>query len=412
MRISTLQSFNQGLNSIMDNQSQVSKTQQQVSTGRRVLTPADDPIAATKILQLQQDSALREQFEKNIAGAKGRLALEETQMAGITENLDRLKELTIQAGDGAANMSDRQDIAFEVNAILEATVDLMNSKDAGGEYLFGGFKGGTQPFQKNENGRYDYAGDEGQRFISIASSTTVATGDNGKNLFVDVESSDNTFNTQINPNNGGSGVINPGFVVDQEEYDDLYPEDLIITFNPETAISPPGPNYTVRQASDGRVVEGIDKQGYESGDKITIAGIEIKISGKVQSGDEFMVNSSEKQSLTDTIYRLKDALDSLEDNPEDSEVLKNLLANTLDNLDYAQASISQVRSEVGARLNIVENTEAQAADIDLVSKEVLSKLSDVDFAEAVSRLTLQTFLLETAQQSYAKIQNLSLFNQL
>lgn len=412
MRISTLQSFNKGLNSIMDNQSQVSKTQQQVSTGRRVLTPADDPIAATKILQLQQDSALREQFEKNIAGAKGRLALEETQMAGITENLDRLKELTIQAGDGAANMSDRQDIAFEVNAILEATVDLMNSKDAGGEYLFGGFKGGTEPFQKNENGRYDYAGDEGQRFISIASSTTVATGDNGKNLFVDVESSDNTFNTQINPTNGGTGVINPGFVVDQEEYDDLYPEDLIITFNPETAISPPGPNYTVRQASDGRVVEGIDKQGYESGDKITIAGIELKISGKVQPGDEFMVNSSEKQSLTDTIYRLKDALDSLEDNPEDSEILKNLLANTLDNLDYAQASISQVRSEVGARLNIVENTEAQAADIDLVSKEVLSKLSDVDFAEAVSRLTLQTFLLETAQQSYAKIQNLSLFNQL
>jgi flagellar hook-associated protein 3 FlgL len=412
MRISTLQSFNKGLNSIMDNQSQVSKTQQQVSTGRRVLTPADDPIAATKILQLQQDSALREQFGKNMTGAKGRLALEETQMAGITENLDRLKELTIKAGDGAVNKSDRQAIAFEVNVILEATVDLMNSKDAGGEYLFGGFKGGTQPFQKNENGRYDYAGDEGQRFISIASSTTVATGDNGKNLFVDVEASDNTFNTQINPTNGGTGVINPGFVVDQEEYDNLYPEDLIITFNPETAISPPGPNYTVRQASDGRVVEGIDKQGYESGDKITIAGVELKISGKVQPGDEFIVNSSEKQSLTDTIYRLKDALDSLEDNPEDSEILKNLLANTLDNLDYAQASISQVRSEVGARLNIVENTEAQAADIDLVSKEVLSKLSDVDFAEAVSRLTLQTFLLETAQQSYAKIQNLSLFNQL
>ena len=125
-----------------------------------------------------------------------------------------------------------------------------------------------------------------------------------------------------------------------------------------------------------------------------------------------MVNSSEKQSLTDTLYRLKDGLNSLEDIPVDSEALKNLLANTLDNLDNAQASISQVRSEVGARLNIVENTEAQAADIDLVSKEVLSKLSDVDFAEAVSRLTLQTFLLETAQQSYAKIQNLSLFNQL
>jgi flagellar hook-associated protein 3 FlgL len=71
-----------------------------------------------------------------------------------------------------------------------------------------------------------------------------------------------------------------------------------------------------------------------------------------------------------------------------------------------------VRSEVGARLNVIENTEGLAADIDLVSKEVLSKLSDVDFAEAVSRLSLQSFLLETAQQSYAKIQNLSLFNQI
>lgn len=288
----------------------------------------------------------------------------------------------------------------------------MNSKDAGGEYLFGGFKGNTQPFQKNENGRYDYAGDEGQRFISIASSTTVATGDNGKKLFVDVKASDNTFNTQVNPTNGGTGVINPGFVVDQEEYDKLYPEDLIITFNPETAISPPGPNYTVRQASDGRVVEGVDNRAFKPSDKVIIAGLELKISGKVQPGDEFLVNSSEKQSLTDTLYRLKDGLNSLEDIPVDSEALNNLLANTLENLDNAQASISQIRSEVGARLNVVENTEAQAADIDLVSKEVLSKISDVDFAEAVSRLSLQTFLLETAQQSYAKIQNLSLFNRL
>ena len=89
MRISTLQSFNKGLNSILDNQNQVNTTQQQVSTGRRVLTPADDPIAATKILQLQQDSALREQFGKNMTGAQGRLTLEETQLAGITDNLTR-----------------------------------------------------------------------------------------------------------------------------------------------------------------------------------------------------------------------------------------------------------------------------------------------------------------------------------
>lgn len=412
MRVSTLQSFNKGLNSILDNQTQVNKTQQQVSTGRRVLTPADDPIAATKILQLQQDQALREQFGKNMTGAQGRLTLEETQLAGITDNLTRLKELTIKAGDGSMTQTDRQAIAAEVREILGASVDLMNSKDAGGEYLFGGFKGATLPFQINEAGRYDYAGDEGQRFLSIATSTTVATGDNGKNLFVDIEAADNSFNTQVNPLNEGSAVINPGFVIDQQAYADFYPEDMVITFNADSAVSPPSPNYTIRRASDGRVVDGMAERRYNSGDEIVAAGIGFKISGEPEPGDEFLVNSSEKQSLTDTIFRLMDGLDNLADNPTDAATLENLLEDTLNNLAFAQSSISQVRSEVGARLNVIENTSSLAADVDLVSKGVLSELSDVDFAEAVSRLSLQSFLLETAQQSYAKIQNLSLFNQL
>jgi flagellar hook-associated protein 3 FlgL len=412
MRISTLQSFNKGLDSILDNQIQVNKTQQQVSTGKRVLTPSDDPIAATKILQLQQDAALREQFGKNMAGAEGRLTLEETQLAGITDNLTRLKELTINAGGGSQTMTDRQAIASEVRQILESTVDLMNGKDAGGEYLFGGFKGGTEPFQKNESGRYDYAGDEGQRFISIASSTTVATGDSGKDLFVDVESTDNSFTTQLNPLNQGTGIVSPGFVVDEEAYAEFYPEDLVITFNADSAISPPGSNYTIRQASDGRVVEGMEAKEYSQGTEITVAGIAIKINGAPEPGDEFLANSSEKQSITDTMYRLVDGLNTLEDNPSDSAILGNLIEDTLKNLAFAQSSVSKGRSEVGARLNVIENTASLAADIDLVSKTVLSALSDVDFAEAVSRLSLQTFLLEAAQQSYAKIQNLSLFNQL
>lgn len=412
MRLSTLQSYNKGLDSILDNQREVNKTQQQVSTGLRVLTPSDDPIAATKILQLQQDQALRDQFSKNMTGAEGRLNLEEAQLDGITDNLIRVKELTVQAGDGSYSLPDRQAINFELKELLKSTVDLMNSKDAGGEYLFGGFKGGTEPFQENENGRYEYQGDEGQRFISIASSTTVATGDNGKRLFVDIEAAENSFTTQTSPLNEGNAVINPGLVVDQEAYAEFYPEDLIITFNAESAITPPGANYTVRQASDGRVVGTLGNEPYASGDEITVAGVSLKITGDVKAGDEFLIDSTEKQSITDTIYRLMDGLDSLENTPEDADTLDNLIANTLENLAFAETNISLVRSELGARLNIIENTASQAADIEIISKSVLSELQDVDFAEAVSRLSLQSFLLETAQQSYAKIQNLSLFNKI
>ena len=118
MRLSTLQSYNKGLDSILNNQRAVNKTQQQVSTGLRVLTPSDDPIAATKILQLQQDQALRDQFSKNMTGAEGRLKLEETQLGSITDNLIRVRELTIQAGDGAYSLTDRQAINFELKELL------------------------------------------------------------------------------------------------------------------------------------------------------------------------------------------------------------------------------------------------------------------------------------------------------
>ena len=109
---------------------------------------------------------------------------------------------------------------------------------------------------------------------------------------------------------------------------------------------------------------------------------------------------------------IRDSLDTLQDNPTDSATLDILIEDTLTNLANAQTSVSEVRSQLGARLNVVENARNLSDDVRLVSQEVLSELSDVDFAEAVSRLSLQTFLLEAAQQSYTTISRLSLFNQL
>lgn len=412
MRISTQQIFTTGLNQILDNQQGVNKTQQQVSTGRKVLTPADDPIAATKILQLQQDLAQRDQFDRNITAAENRLKLEEATLGSVTEQLTRLQELTVKAGGGALTLEDRQYIAAEVSQIQNSLVDLFNTRDPSGEYIFAGFKGSEPPFQPGPSGRYEYYGDEGQRFLAIGASTTVATGDTGKALFVDIPAVKNSFTTNVNPLNQGPVQVSAGFVVNEEDYAEFYPDDLVITFNPESAVSPPGPNYTVRRVTDDRVVDGLSNQPYGDGGSIVAAGIEFKILGQPESGDEVLVNSSPKQSLTDTIFRLTEGLNTLADNPEDSATLDILIEDTLNNLSSAQTSVSEIRSELGARLNTVENTKNLSADVRIVSREVLSKLSDVDFAEAVSRLSQQTFLLEAAQQSYTTISRLSLFNQL
>ena len=159
-------------------------------------------------------------------------------------------------------------------------------------------------------------------------------------------------------------------------------------------------------------MDGLANSAYLPGAEIVAAGISLKISGNPEPGDEVLAKSTPKQSITDTVYRLRQGLDSLQDNPEDAATLDILIEDTLNNLSNAQTSVSEVRSQLGARLNVVENARSLSADVKLVSQEVLSELSDVDFAEAVSRLSLQTFLLEAAQQSYTTISRLSLFNQL
>lgn len=412
MRIATIQSYNQGLSSILRAQDAVNNTQLQVSSGKRVLTPSDDPIASSKILQLQQDIAQRDRFDLNMTLGENRLSLEEATLSSITEQLTRIQELTIAAGAGSLTLEDRQAIAAEVEEMEDSLAELFNTRDASGDFIFAGFKGSTQPFQRQDNGRYEYKGDEGQRYLDIANSVKVPTGDNGKELFVDVKSAKNTFQALLNPLNTGSIQVNAGFVTDEEVYADFYPDDLIITFNPESNVEPAEPNYTVRRASDDRVVEGLTNVVYQPGTKISVAGTEFIINGEPDSGDEVFVRSTPKQSITDTLFRLREGLNSLDDSEEDSKTLDILLEDTLTNLANAQTSVSEVRSNLGARLNIIDNTREMSADMKLVSQEILSELSDVDFAEAVSRLSLQTFILEAAQQSYTSISRLSLFNQL
>lgn len=412
MRITTLQQHKSGLANMLKNQEALNKTQNQVASGRRVLTPADDPVAATKILQLEQDLAQRGQFESNMTSAWNRLSLEESTLSSVTDYYARLKELTVQAGGGINTRSDRQAIAAEVEQIQGALVDLFNTRDPNGEYVFAGFKGSEPPFQQQPNGRYEYQGDEGQRFVAIGTATNVATGDSGKELFIDVDAAKNSFTTAVNPQNRGSTAINAGFVVDEQAYGNFYPDDVIITFNPEAAIDPAEPNFTVRRASDNRVIDGMSNQPYVEGQKLVVAGVEITLSGAPESGDQVMTRSSPKQSITDTLYRLAEGLNTLQDTTTDSATLKTLLEDSLTNLDYALDSVSRVQSKIGARLNVVDNTRSLSADIKLVNQEVLSSLKDVDMAEAISRLSLQTTLLEAAQQSYTTISRLSLFNKM
>ncbi|WP_068502848.1 flagellar hook-associated protein FlgL, partial [Oleiphilus sp. HI0067] len=130
MRISTVQIYDRAMSSIQDVTAQQQKTQQQLASGKRVLTPADDPVASTRILELKQELSVNQQFQRNVELAEGRLSLQDDRLGGINEVIERLRTLAVSAGNGALTKDDLGSIAAEVESRLDQLAGLLNARDA------------------------------------------------------------------------------------------------------------------------------------------------------------------------------------------------------------------------------------------------------------------------------------------
>jgi flagellar hook-associated protein 3 FlgL len=655
MRVSTSQIYNIANIGMRDAQVAVDKTHQQISSGKRVLSPADDPVAATSILMLNQELARTSQFGKNIDAADNNLALEDTTLQSVVSLIQRLKELSVKAGNTAVlSKSDYKAIAAEVDSRLEELMSLQNTRNASGQYIFAGFQSEAIPFVNNGGGNYSYQGDEGQLRIQASTSVTVAVSDSGKKVFMDIPSSHKTFNTSASISNNASpaAIISVGNVYDQTEFDKLFPEDMLVIFNANSAVNPPSPNYTITERSSGKVLA--EKQVYISGQDIQVNGakfailgspyagvaaapavlalgaftatdfsgvgnaatfeitvggitetltlnqnmltnsgvssipaglndlitnlggatdtsfyttppadtstaaanykklqnlglslsgagvftsvtglnitvknallaplnvnavmgintqgsgtttpnipfsslvandfsinpetIDVTVNGKTETlvlstnvtnaaslaaalnnstnalalaklgvvatdlgftasnnavitlsngganvyaamgiagntmsssqgvlaipGDKFVIESTQNQSLLTTISRFSESMKAVENTQQSKDQLAKMIAKTLTNLENVMTNIAAVQGDVGARQNMLESTKELNLDIELNSKIVLSQLENLDYAEASTRLQMQTFVLSAAQQSFIKISELSLF---
>ena len=177
MRISTAQAFNNGISGLQNNYGNITRTQEEISTGKKILTPADDPVASIKLLQISQEEALNSQYNTGMTAAKNSLNSEEAMLSSVETVLSRIREIAVQAGNGALDATDRASLAKEVGQREDELMNLMNSKDASGKYLFSGSMGDTQPYVRNADGTYSYNGDEGQRCGQLATPTFLPRSD-------------------------------------------------------------------------------------------------------------------------------------------------------------------------------------------------------------------------------------------
>ncbi|MDP1652691.1 MAG: flagellar hook-associated protein FlgL [Rhodocyclaceae bacterium] len=305
MRISTSMIFDAGVSAMNKQSAALLHIQQQVASGRRILTPADDPVAAARALEVTQSQDVLAQYATNQSNATSVLEITETQLSSLTDMFGRLKELTVQAGGPALTATNRASIAVELRARYDQLLGIANAADGQGQYLFSGYQGATKPFagtvdQLNAapGNEITYYGDDGQRTLQVSATRQIEVSDPGSDVFM--------------RNGNGESVF---------------------------------------------------------------------------------------KTLATLIGQL-----------EANDVSGLTVANT--RLDQAGQNILRARASTGSRLNELESLGYLNQDMSLQYQQILSKLQDLDYAKAITDLTRKQTELEAAQQSFAKISQLSLFNYL
>ncbi|PXW85424.1 flagellar hook-associated protein 3 FlgL [Nitrosomonas sp. Nm84] len=400
MRISTNTIYETGTNLMLQQQDALIKTQQQLSTGRRILTPSDDPISAAQALNISQSASLNEQYSVNRASASSSLGLEENILKQVTSLLQDVHESTVRAGTASFTDADRKMLATELRGRLESLVGLANTTDEKGQFLFSGYQASTKPFvQTGLN--VQYMGDQGQRLNQVGPARQLAVSDSGIDMFERIKNGNGVFATAADSVNTGTGVIDVGSVTTPAS---LTGNNYEISF----AVAADVTTYDIVNTTTGLPVSSGNL--YVQNNTISFDGMQLNIKGAPANGDKFTVSPSSNQSVFETVSNLITALETPSSGQPGGTRLANTLSTTLQNIDNSLEHVLEKRSSIGARLQEIDTLESVGSDQNIQFAQSLSQLQDVDFAKAISDLQRQQLYLQAAQQSYIKISGLSLFN--
>ncbi|MBY4898461.1 flagellar hook-associated protein FlgL [Cupriavidus sp. AU9028] len=405
MRVATSTFYQLGLAAMNGQQSSLLHTQQQLGTGRRVLTPSDDPVAATRALSVSQARGVNGQYAASRTQANNNLALEEKTLQSIITTIQNIQTKLVNGGNGTMSPEDRAAVATELESNYKQLLGLANADDGNGEYLFAGTKSGTPPFISS-NGGVEYVGDTNSQLLQVDVARQMAIGDHGRDVFLSVTGSANYVLKAGAANEGNVrysalSVTNPS--------DPLYGHNFDVTFaidgvTGETTYSVMD-NTVVPPAAVGTPTP------YVSGESITVGGISVTLTGTPADGDTMRIAPAREMG-TDVFANIQSAIDALRSpvlNDADQAALDNALATATRQMSNSLDNVLTVRASVGARMNELDALDTIGENRDLNYEGTLTNLQSLDYAAAITEYYQRSTALQAAQQSFIQIQGMNLF---
>lgn len=405
MRVTTNLIFDKNYRAINNSQGQLSDIQTQLASGKKLLRPSDDPVGATQVIRLTEEIDKINQYKRNNDLVTNALEIQETSLRSINDVVNRARVLTVQSGNGILSSADKQALGAEIEQLRNQVIDLMNTQNASGEYIFSGYQSASQAFEFNPtatDNHIQFVGDNGTNITQLSDSVTIQSTTSGKTLFEDVRARLNFSFSNV------SGVTFDDYrIKNQGSFDQFHNSNFDPEFpeNNEYRFDITASNQLqVTNIGTGALVDTLP---FESGELITFQGVELTM--QANPGDSFQLdlNRPEKTNLAETLHNL---FLGLNDPNLDAQQFSSIVDDTLVGIDNGLNKMARENSSVGARLNVAQSVEDTQLDAEIANQRALSSIEDVDYAFASAEFSKQETALEAAFASFPRIANLSLFN--
>lgn len=455
MRISSSTIFDTSVFNLNNRSEVLSKLSNQLSTGRRVLTPSDDPVASSRALDLNQATSQNDQYLSNISAGGNSLSLTESSLQAVISAIQDIQQLAVQSGNPALTSAEKKILNADLQGKYQNLLGIANATDGNGQYLFSGFKGDTKPFSELSFGNVRYDGDQGKRNVQISASRQISISDSGADVFIKIKDGNSVFSTQMGGNAGGpnlgTGVISPGVVTDPIKWANTNNTNR---FRLEFRVVP-NPTEPTKNITNYDVIDNdpqsanynrslIDSYDYNTGPRVDNPpatpnayprsysptseislksmpgesaplyanwdfGASFSVDGVPANGDTFNTAASKNVDLFSTLGDFSRAMESYADSSTSRATFQNQLNTVLSNLNNALGNVVTIQASVGSRLTEMDSVKNTSEDLNLQYKQTVAKLTNLDYVKGISDFTETQTYLDAARKSFAAVQNLSLF---
>lgn len=392
-RIASFHNYQSVSNDLMRQQVKIQHEQEQLATGKRVLSSGDDPVASIYIQNFQQQDKQLDQYIESITLARNRQTRAEISIDDSEQLVDNAKRQVMEMINGSLSKEDRKAHRQDMIGLFNNFMNIVNAKDESGNYLFSGTQSSKQPFHRDNENNVSYVGDSYHRTAQIAPAVDVQTSDAGDHVFMQIKNPYGDYQPEYELQSGSSLLLSKAINTNNADN-----SEYAVSFRVDDN------NQTFYDLTQNNTL--ISSGPYDPKTGVQWGTLTVNFEGEMLNNDKIILERQDTFNIFDSFKKGIDlSTSSIFDASSTAE-----LQQVTEQFSAAFIHLNQIRSVIGTRLNTIDQQENTHKDFKLVLNRSLGSMEDLDYSTAVIELNENLLALQASQQAFSKTKELTLFN--